>query len=1163
MKIHRLDLTAYGIFTDLQLDLSPPGLHVVVGPNEAGKSTVLSAISDLLFGIHPRTQYGFLHDNPSLTLGARLADDEQALEIVRRKRNKQPILTPEGKPLDQETLDAFLRGVDRDFFETMFGLSHRRLQEGGQEILQGKGDLGQSLFTAYYNTASYGAALKHLEQRAEALHKPRGSQQRLPKAVTEHIRLGTDIAAKSLRPGDYVAIRKELLETEQALLKLQEKERSLGETHEQLRRLKNAMVPFGCRRELETRIREVIAEGPLFLRPNAKEDLRDIRERIRSAEKELEHRSAAVKDCHSRMEGLSPDLQLIAHQREIEDLHQRAGAYREGIDDRPELVTQLKMRSDAALKLLSSLGAPNTLDEARGSLTFTVQQAAHVRELAGEASGVRTEVETARSAFSSGRLELKDAETAFAERPQPSDPLTLKSIIQDAARRGDLDGALAEARDEVMRLEATCLAQLESLGMEGPIDEVQALPVPTEAWIEEQIERWADRARHLDVLQDQIKQAESESALLDHEVAALKASKVIPSKEDLERARGTRNEGWGLVKHSWLEGVDSPEDVRQFAGEIPLHVAYEQAVSDADKVADALYQEASDVEKLAGLIAQLKECKKRQVEAIEARAVLEAKDQEVRSAWARDWRVAGVNGESPRALREWIRAFKDFRTDALALKNARQQLEDCAGNLNELKNRLLEELKIRDVAPNAEASLSTVIAQAQAVLERVQEDMLRAKELAKKLKEAKRRFEEQQSKLDDANAKKAAWDASWAEAVEQLGLKSDATPAQAHDFLSAVDRFRSLDEQIADTERRIAGIDERSRGFHSRVARLVESVAPELVKMSPDDAIDLLQERLHQASQDASDLKNVRERLQEEQTAHKAAARVRAEEGRALDGLLSESGLGDIASLTEAVERGERLSGLKKELERTEDELLRSGEGWSLEEVLRKAEDAQPEELAPSLEVTGRYLEECRTAITDTSARAGALRDRLEKMDGSEEAARLEELRQRVWADIEEVASEYLATAIALTLLNEQLKAFREERQGPILRGAQHLFERITLGRYPGLESDETDSGHPVLRAINAEGRRVDMAGLSDGTSDGLYFALRFSALQQYLKEHEPMPLVLDDIFVNFDEARTKCGLEILQDFSSDMQVVLFTHHRHVADLASALNSVTIHELHA
>ena len=97
MRIHRLDLLGYGRFTDASLELPAhnPDIHMVFGPNEAGKSTALSAIEDLLFGIPHNSSLNFLHDYGSMRIGAVLQKDSETLEVRRRKGTKDTLLTPD------------------------------------------------------------------------------------------------------------------------------------------------------------------------------------------------------------------------------------------------------------------------------------------------------------------------------------------------------------------------------------------------------------------------------------------------------------------------------------------------------------------------------------------------------------------------------------------------------------------------------------------------------------------------------------------------------------------------------------------------------------------------------------------------------------------------------------------------------------------------------------------------------------------------------------------------------------------------------------------------------------------------------------------------------------------------------------------------------------
>jgi uncharacterized protein YhaN len=92
----------------------------------------------------------------------------------------------------------------------------------------------------------------------------------------------------------------------------------------------------------------------------------------------------------------------------------------------------------------------------------------------------------------------------------------------------------------------------------------------------------------------------------------------------------------------------------------------------------------------------------------------------------------------------------------------------------------------------------------------------------------------------------------------------------------------------------------------------------------------------------------------------------------------------------------------------------------------------------------------------------------------------------------------------------------------------------------------------------------VDVTGLSEGTRDQLYLSLRLASLLRYAEMAEPMPLVLDDLFIQFDDERSRAALTVIAEVSAHMQVLFFTHHARMVDLAREAipaSSLTIHEL--
>ncbi|MHC5540399.1 ATP-binding protein, partial [Singulisphaera rosea] len=96
------------------------------------------------------------------------------------------------------------------------------------------------------------------------------------------------------------------------------------------------------------------------------------------------------------------------------------------------------------------------------------------------------------------------------------------------------------------------------------------------------------------------------------------------------------------------------------------------------------------------------------------------------------------------------------------------------------------------------------------------------------------------------------------------------------------------------------------------------------------------------------------------------------------------------------------------------------------------------------------------------------------------------------------------------------------------------------------------------------DGATVAVEGMSDGTCDQLYLALKLASLEHHLDHNAPMPLVVDDILVNFDDERALAALLELATLSKRTQVLFFTHHRHLVDLASTNlppDALFVHEL--
>jgi len=99
-------------------------------------------------------------------------------------------------------------------------------------------------------------------------------------------------------------------------------------------------------------------------------------------------------------------------------------------------------------------------------------------------------------------------------------------------------------------------------------------------------------------------------------------------------------------------------------------------------------------------------------------------------------------------------------------------------------------------------------------------------------------------------------------------------------------------------------------------------------------------------------------------------------------------------------------------------------------------------------------------------------------------------------------------------------------------------------------EFQAAQEAQETLSSLRENGEKIALAGMSDGTQDQLYLALRLASLEKFSAEGEPLPLLADAALVNLENARARAALKVLGDLAASTQVIFFTHHQHMVHLA-------------
>jgi hypothetical protein len=101
-----------------------------------------------------------------------------------------------------------------------------------------------------------------------------------------------------------------------------------------------------------------------------------------------------------------------------------------------------------------------------------------------------------------------------------------------------------------------------------------------------------------------------------------------------------------------------------------------------------------------------------------------------------------------------------------------------------------------------------------------------------------------------------------------------------------------------------------------------------------------------------------------------------------------------------------------------------------------------------------------------------------------------------------------------------------------------------------------TPLGQHALRVDDAQGHSLPVELLSRGTREQLFLSLRLALASCYARRGAPLPLVLDDVLVNFDADRAKAAAAVLRDFAAaGHQLLIFTCHEHILKLFKSLKA--------
>ena len=1160
MRLRRLDLIRYGRFTGARLDLpaGKPDLHIVVGPNEAGKSTVRSAVGDLLFGIPARSTLDFLHEYGSMRIGAVLEAGSETLEVRRRKGNRDTLLAADDSRLaaGEQALRPFLQGADRGFFERMFSLDHLQLRAGGEEILHGDADgAGEKLFAAGSGIRGLQRRLKELDDEAGSLWTKRRAGAR--KYYIAHDRLKeaeSRLREKAVSTDRWRKLRQAYEDSAQERDRLDGRIRQQDQELRKVSRIRRVARAVGQRSRHRQEIEGLgrVAEIPA----DSAKRLQDAQDSLRRSAPELEYKESELRKARAARESIRWDENLLRRKSDIDRLHQQRMPVKKGADDLPGLGRKLAERQEQLTAMAADCGWHDSDAEAIASKIPPRSRVDAARTLLSNLSAQRTRAKSSRASAEEAATRAAEIRRELEAAGVPQDTRALADLLAATKNEhGGIGSQIAGARAEA----AEDRADVERLysDLDPRPDSVEAAlslapPSTAEALL------FRDRRRDLDQrLRDHRERQAAQTkelAIAEEAIRQLVADGEPVTLEHVLKARESRNKLWLALRDRF---IDKGAPGRAETGALekdPERLAdqYQDEVARADQLGDLRSDTARSTAEVAAA--------KRRIAAVKSDLAgterelerLAQEDRQMVSEWSALWSASAVNPHGPDRMLAWL-ATRDRLSEAVARSGkSRRRLAGLRDQESQAVQALAKELGQlgEDCNRLARQRLSIVLERAG----QVQAENARMAESGKRLQEARQRAEAdasaKHSQLESDEAELGRIEQEWAALAGKLAMDPQAAQAAA-DMLDTFGDMRAEASAIRELRAdRIEKIERDIERFRTEVTALAQALGPDLAGQDPGQAIDELQLRLkaaeaakHEADTKHSEIQALEKRVGELKASQQASQ-------TAIHDLQAQAGAADVKGLREAIEKAAKRASLRKSVVDLEEEIQQGGDGLPLEQLVAECADAdldnlarQQKELEASVEELRQRREAAQDGFRDAEAEFG-------KVGSSAAAAHAESARQSALAEIQEIAEQFLQVRTAACLLRWAIDRYRRERQGPMLQRAGELFATLTLGSFDHLELDFDEQDRAQIVGCRQTGERVPTSGMSEGSADQLYLALRMAALEDYLEQSPQMPFMADDLFINFDDARSAAGFKLLHGLARRCQVIFFTHHDHLAELA-------------
>lgn len=563
---------------------------------------------------------------------------------------------------------------------------------------------------------------------------------------------------------------------------------------------------------------------------------------------------------------------------------------------------------------------------------------------------------------------------------------------------------------------------------------------------------------------------------------------------------------------------------------------------------DELREYALGLKSVSELSIKRKELEKEKVSSEEKSALLESELSEMRSAlqkakdeW-KSWLISrSLNADiEPEGIHDkftLIREGKDKHADIKELhshiilcERSISEFEEEAENLLEICNYDISErsldlaiIKLRDEA-DAEYAISG-----------------KTEQLKKDREELERQLEELNAALKEKREDRNRVLEKWHQWLAKYDLSSEMTTESIIDIFTAIKSCYEIQDKIRDLTEKTYAYTRSIESYENRIISVLDACGRTSAGLGFDTELEILRSDMDRTVSKKNKLEGLVSEKNRLLSNLKEAEDKLSGCSNDMSALIHEGNADNEKYFLKSIKIWDEISLARKGCETAELHIRRlSGNN---DEHLRIIDELKSLKLdmlkMQETEIAGR-ISEIDSSLESLNDEKGSIRNQIIQLEGYNEGSKLRLELETLKEEINEKSREWAAYSIAQHILSKAMDKYEKERQPAVITEAQKFFSNITGGKYERIYSP---LGSSDIFVEDKSGKRKKIDELSRGTAEQLYLALRFGFIKELGKHSEPLPIIFDDILVNFDPVRSRNAISSIYELSLSNQVLYFTCH--------------------